>query len=160
MAGAKIGDNTVISYRLACKANSNLSIGNNVVIETDDIDLRAPIVINDNVIINKCVSILRVSHNIDNDTTYSTKYYPTLIIDKYSWLATGCKLLPSVTKLSKCTVCAAYSVLHSNTDEMGVYSGNPAILLKYHNSLFTDMPVPYLKTCDYKLYKMARKVKI
>lgn len=159
LSGAKIGDNTVIPFRLACTANSNLSIGENVIIESSDIDLRAPIRIEDNVIINRDVTIIRLSHNIDNDSCYSLKRYPDLHIQSYSWLATGCKVMPSVSNISKGTICSAFSVLHKSTEEMGVYTGNPAYLLKTHNSLFIDMIVPYLKTCDYKYYKMARKSK-
>ncbi len=95
--GAIVGENSIIPWKLAKKANSNLIVGNNVIIETDDIDLRSKVIIKDNVIINKGVSIIRVSHYIDDNTIYATKYYQTLVIESYVWLATGCTIMPSCT---------------------------------------------------------------
>lgn len=154
--GASIGKNTIIPYRLSRKANSFLTIGNNCIIESSDIDLRGKVQISDNVIINRGVTIIRASHFIDDDNSYSTKYYPPLLISSYSWLATNSCILPSVSSIAMGSIIGAASVVAKNTEEMGVYSGNPARLLRYHSSVFSELVVPSLKGGDFEYYVKAR----
>lgn len=154
--GAKIGNTSIIPYKLAVKANSNLVVGNDVIIESTKLDLRDKIIINDHVIVNKEVSIIRVSHSIDNDTFFSTKYYSPLVIHSYSWLATGCKILPSVQNISKGSIISAFSILVKDTEECGVYSGSPAILKRKHDTMFTDLIVVSLMGGDFLFYKKSR----
>lgn len=154
--GARIGKNSIISWRLALRANPKLTVGEDSVIEADDLDLRGEIIIADHVIINREVSIIRVSHRIDDDTRYGTRYYPPLKIESYSWLATGCKILPSVTEIASGTVVGAYSVLAKNTRSNGVYAGNPAILKRLHNTIFNDLVVCSLMGGDLKYYLQAK----
>lgn len=156
LRGATIGQNTIITWKLAHRANSNLVIGDDVVIETDDLDLRSKIIVKNNVIINKNVTIIRVSHYIDNDTLYRARYYPDLVINSYSWLATGCKVLPSVLCIEEGAICSAYSVITKDCERMGVYAGNPALLIKHHNTIFYDLVVPSLKAGDLLYYIKAR----
>lgn len=124
--GAQIGRSTIIPFALAIKANKNLFIGDDCILETSDIDMRAKVCIKSHCIINKEVQIIRVSHYIDDDTLYTTRYYPSLVIESYSWLATGAKILPSCTTIAKGSVIGAFSICVSNTKEKGVYSGFPA----------------------------------
>ena len=78
--GAKIGRDCIIPIKLAIKANSNLCVGDNTIVETSKLDLRgSKIVICDNVIINKQCEIIRVSHFIDDDNSFSTRYYDDLV---------------------------------------------------------------------------------
>lgn len=156
--GAVVGKNSIIPFKLAKKANDNLIIGNDVIIETDDIDLRSKVIISDNVIINRGVTIIRVSHFIDNCLTYDTKYYSDLVIEEYCWLATNSVVLPSVKILKKGTVLGAFSVLSKDSDNMGVYSGNPAVKMREHNSVFSDLVVSSLVGGDLLYYLAARKV--
>lgn len=53
LRGAKIGDSSIIPFSLAIKANKNLVIGNDFILETSNLDLRRPIMIEDHCIINK-----------------------------------------------------------------------------------------------------------
>lgn len=151
--GAKIGLNVVLPFSLARKANCNLVVGNDVVIETSNIDLRSKVIIRDHCIINKGVCIIRVSHYIDNSPNYQTKYYDDLEICSYSWLATSCVILPSVSKIEQGTVVGAFAVLVRSTSENGVYSGNPAREYRKHNGMFDKLVVCSLKGGDYNYYK-------
>lgn len=155
--GAKVGKNVNMSLRLAMKANRNLVIGADVIIETSDIDLRDKVVIKDHVIINKHVSITRLSHFIDNNHEFTTRYYRPLIIESYSWLATGCHVLPSVDVIAKGSVIGAYSVLTKNTTEMDVVAGNPAKVIRKHNTLFDELVVCSLQGGDLMYYIKAMK---
>lgn len=156
LRGASIGKDTVITWKLAWKANRNLTIGDDCAIAADYLDLRDKITIGNHVIINKGVEIIRLSHIIDNDNYFTTVFYPELVIEDYCWLATGTKVLPQVTRIAKGSVCGAYSVIVKNTEEMGVYGGNPAKLLKNHNSLFDNIPICSLQGCDLRYYLVAR----
>lgn len=157
LKGATIGNNTIIPFRLAKKANENLIIGNDVIIESDDLDLRSKIIIHDHVIINRGVKILRVSHYIDNSPCYITKYYKDLNIESYSWLATSCTILPSVSLISKSSIIGACAVLAKDSEKQGVYSGNPAVVIRKHDGEFNELIVCSLKGGDYNYYKRARK---
>ncbi len=150
--GAHIGSNTILPYKLAKKANQNLTIREDTIVETTSIDLRAPVNIGSHCILNKGVSIIRVSHIIDNNTEFTSQPYPELVIEDYCWLATGSVILPSVTKLEKGTVLGAYSINSKNTETMGVYAGNPSRLVRRHNTLFSDLIVCSLKAGDLKYY--------
>ena len=156
MKGAKIGEGTVLSWNIARMASSNLVVGDDCIINARYLDLREKITIRDRVIINRDVEIIRVSHYIDDDHLFTTRPYPELIIEEYSWLSTGVKVLPRVTKISRGTICGAYSVIVKNTEEMGVYGGNPAKLLKTHNTVFDELIVCSLQGCDFPYYRKAR----
>lgn len=153
--GATIGDSSMITWKLAKKANKNLIIGRNVIVEATDLDLRGKIEIEDNCIINKGVTILRVSHYIDDNREFSTRYYPPLVIKSYSWLCTGSHILPNVTLLQEGTVLSAYSTCCKNTEPMDIIGSNNVVLRK-HNTKFTDVIVPSLKGGDLKYYISAR----
>lgn len=156
LRGAKIGDSSIIPFSLAIKANKNLVIGNDCILETSNLDLRSPIVIEDHCIINKEVQIIRLSHHIDDNASFKTKYYPDLIIHSYTWLATGCKILPNCYNIAKGSVVGAFSVLSQNTEEYGVYIGFPAIKKRTHNTLFDKLIVCSLMGGDLKKYVKAR----
>lgn len=156
--GAKIGDNTNLSWNIVRMANSNLIIGEDCAIEAQHFDLRGgKIVIHDHVIINKEVTIIRVSHNIDNDEYFTTKHFPDLHIYSYSWIATGTKILPQVTHIAEGSICGAYSVISKNCEADGVYVGNPAKLIRKHNTRFSKLVVCSLQGGDYNIFKKARE---
>lgn len=156
LKGATIGQGTVISWKIAKSANSNLVVGDDCHIDAEYMDLRSRIVIGNHVIINKGVQIIRLSHYINDDTVFTTRYYPPLEIHDYSWLATGCKVLPQVNDIATGTVCGAFSVISRNTDSMGVYSGNPATRIKNHNTVFQDTLICSFSGCDFPYYIKAR----
>ena len=156
MHGAKIGEGTVLSWHIAKHANVNLTVGDDTIIDAENLDLRGKITIGNHVIINREVNIIRVSHNIDNDHVFTTRPYPELVIEDYCWLATGTKVLPQVTKIARGCVAGAYSVIVKNTEEMGVYGGNPALMLKKHNTVFDELVVCSLQGRDFLFYWEAR----
>lgn len=156
--GAYIGRNSIITWKLACRANKNLVIGNDCIVESWNIDLRSKVEICDNVIINRDVVIIRVSHYIDNDKSFTTRFYPDLKIEMYCWLCTGCIILPSVNTIAEGSVVGAYSVLTKSTIPMGVYAGNPAILKRLHNTNFEDLVVSSLMGGDLFYYVKAKNL--
>lgn len=156
LRGAKIGDSSIIPFALAIRANKNLVIGDDCILETAALDLRSPIVIEDHCIVNKGVQIIRLSHYIDDNDVFKTRYYPKLVIHSYTWLATGCKILPNCNNIAQGSVVGAFSVLSRNTEENGVYMGSPAIKKRTHNTLFDKLVVCSLKGGDFKKYVKAR----
>ena len=156
--GAVIGKGTWITWHVAKMANENLIIGCDCSIEAKSIDLRGKVIIGDHVIINSGVEIIRVSHHIDSDRTFSYKYYPDLRIDSYSWISTGTKILPGVSKIARGSVCGAYSVMVKDTEEMGVYGGNPAKMLRFHDTVYDDFLVSSFHGTDLSCYLKARGI--
>lgn len=155
--GALIGKNTNLNWQLARMANANLIVGDDCIIESGKFDLRGKIIVHNHVIINKCVHVIRVSHNIDDDSQFSTKYYPDLHIGSYSWIATGTKILPQVTSIGEGAVCGAFSVISKNCEEDTIYVGNPGKAVRKHSTRFTDLVVCSLQGGDFNYYKKARK---
>lgn len=141
LRGAKVGSRTIISWRIALNCNNKLCVGNDCIVNASYIDNRDYVTIMDNVIINSGVEILRLSHYIDNTSNHLTRYYGEIRIHSYSWIATGSKILPSVREIRTGSIIGAYSVLSSNTDEDGVYVGNPAVKKRIHTSRFTELVV-------------------
>lgn len=156
MGGAKIGKDSIIPWKLARAANSNLDVGSNVSINSYHFDLRGPIKVLDNVIINRDVEIIRWSHDYSTPN-FKLKEYSPLVIEPYVWLATGCKILPSCHKIAFGTVVGAYSVLVSNTVKNGVYSGFPAVIIKKRDCVWEDLVVVSLNGGDWNYYKSIRK---
>lgn len=91
--GAIVGTGVIMPKSLAKKLNSNVTIGSHVSIETDEIDVRAKIVIGNNVIIGRDTEIITVSHNIDS-SDFEPKYYGIEIQD-FVWIPTKVLVLPS-----------------------------------------------------------------
>ena len=112
--GAQIGDNSVITIELARKANKNLIIGNYTSVQTNSLDLRAPIKIGDHVIIGSDVEILTCSHNIDSPD-WEFKAYG-IEIEDYSWIATRVFIMPSCRKIGRGSVCGGGSVVVKNVN--------------------------------------------
>ena len=152
----KLGGGTIISWKLAKRANSNLTIGEDCCVEAYDFDLRGKIIIGDHCIINKKVEIIRVSHYIDDDHQFTTRKYDPLRIGSYSWLATGCKILPSCCLIEGNCVIGAYSVCVKDTQENGIYSGFPAKLIREKNCKFDELVVVSLMGGDFIQYKSVK----
>ena len=157
--GAKVGENSLIPWKLAWKANSNLEVGNNVSINSWHFDLRDKIKIEDNVIINRDVEIIRWSHDY-NSSDFKLRKYPPLVIESYTWLATGCKILPSCTRISYGSVIGAFSVVVKDTEENGVYSGFPAKIVKKKETVWDDLVIVSLNGGDWQFYKNVKRTSI
>lgn len=156
MKGAKIGHDSVISFHTAITANRNLTIGEDCVVFAKHLDLRGAITIKDHVIINKDVTILRLSHSLESPA-FETINYPNLIIDDYAWLATGASILPRVTKIGQGAVCAAYSVVSKNCEDDLVYAGNPACSVKARDSRHSELVVCSMNGGDLRYYLKSLK---
>lgn len=154
MRGAKIGHDTVLSFHTAFCANKNLVIGDDCAVFAKHLDLRARIIIADHVIINKDVTILRLSHSLETPG-YETIHYPDLEIGSHVWLATGAKVLPQVTKIDDGAVCAAYSVISKNCSSDMVYAGNPARIVKERGERHLELVVCSLNGGDMRYYIKA-----
>lgn len=135
-----------------------MEIGDNVSINSSGFDLRGKIIIKDSVIINRDVEIIRWSHNY-NSSVFELRKYPPLVIEPYTWLATGCKILPSCTKIACGSVIGAYSVVVSDTEENGVYSGFPAKMLKKKTKVWNELVIPSLNAGDWQYYRNVKRNK-
>lgn len=154
--GAKVGHDSVLSFHTAITANRNLSIGEDCVVFAKHLDLRGAITIKDHVIINKDVTILRLSHSLES-SAFETIGYPGLVIDDYAWLATGASVLPQVTRIGQGTVCAAFSVVSKNCEDDTVYAGNPASAVKSRALRHSELVVCSLNGADLRYYLKSLK---
>ncbi|MFR9545857.1 MAG: acyltransferase [Rikenellaceae bacterium] len=111
--GATIGEGVIISIELAKNANKNLTVGNHTSIQTNQLDLRIPLKIGNNVIIGSGVNIITVSHNIDS-ADWEHKYYG-LEVEDYVWISTNVMVTPSCRRISYGAVVGAGSVVVYNT---------------------------------------------
>lgn len=153
--GAIVGDNSVISIKLAKKANKNLVVGDHTSIQTDDIDMRVPIKIGNHVIIEYGTEIIAVSHNIDSPE-WEHKYYG-IEIEDYVWIPTKVLVLPSCRKIGRGAVIGSGSVVVKNVEPMSVVSGNPAREFKKRQCVHSDLCVEHLMGGDYRIYKETWK---
>lgn len=153
--GAKIGEGVIMPISLARKANKNLIIGNHVSIQTDKIDLRSPIQIENNVIIGYGTEIITTSHNIDSEE-WEHKHYG-IVIEDYVWLPTNVLVLPSCRHIGYGAVVGSGSVVVKNIGKMSVVSGNPAIELKKRKCVHSKLVIESLLGGDYSIYKVIRK---
>ena len=128
-AGSTIGGHIGIGSDITPPASKNLKIGDHVSIQTDRIDVRAPLPIGDYVILGDSVSIITCSHDID-DPEWKFKPYG-LEIEDYVWIATRAMILPSCRKIGRGAVIGAGAVVVRDVPPMAVVSGNPAQVIRY-----------------------------
>jgi acetyltransferase-like isoleucine patch superfamily enzyme len=148
--GAIVGECVTMPYKLARKANYNLSIGSHSSIQTDRLDLRSHVTIGSFVIIGSEVEIITVSHAVDSPDWECKSYGIT--IEDYCWLATRAFILPSCKKIERGAICAAGAVVAHNVAPMQIVVGNPALLLRMRKRVHTDLCVESLLGNDYLEY--------
>ncbi len=153
--GATVGECVTMPYKLAKKANSNLTIGNHSSIQTAHLDLRARITIGSYVIIGSDVEIITVSHEVDSPDWEHKPYGIT--IEDYCWLATRAFILPSCQIIERGAICAAGSVVARDILAMQIVVGNPAKLLRMRKQVHTDLCVEELLGNDYVPYVEAHR---
>ena len=149
--GAEVGDTAVFSISLAKILNEKCHIGNHVSIQTDKIDTRCPIYIDDFVIIGQNTEIITGSHNIDSPE-FEFKQYG-IRINKYAWIPTNVLILPSCREIGEGAVVGSGSVVVRNVEEMSVVSGNPAKEIRKRKYVHTNLVVESLLGGDYYEYK-------
>jgi acetyltransferase-like isoleucine patch superfamily enzyme len=153
--GAEIGANVYMRLSLALKSNTNLTIGDNSIIESSDIDLRDKVKIGSNVIINTGVCILRASHKV-HSKDFETISNPLQIGD-FCWITTNSVILPGCQLLQAGSVLGAGAVLNKSvTKEKQILIGNPATVLKVRKDCHVDVVLPSLQGRDLKSYYKAR----
>jgi maltose O-acetyltransferase len=151
--GATIGEGVIMPLSLALSANSNLTIGDHVSIQTDKIDLRSPVKIGSHVIIGSGTNIITTSHNIDSPD-WELKNYG-IEIEDYVWLPSDVMVLPSCRKIGYGAVVGSGSVVVKNIEPMSVVSGNPATEFKKRQCVHNDLIVESLLGGDYVIYKQT-----
>lgn len=149
--GAQIGEGVIMPLSLAKNLNSNCTIGNHVSIQTDKIDVRASLIIGNNVIIGKGTEIITGSHNIDSPDWEYKQY--GLEIEDYVWLPTNVLVLPSCRKIGYGAIVGSGSVVVRNIEPMSVVSGNPAKEFKKRKCVHTNLVVESLLHGDYKIFR-------
>lgn len=152
--GAQIGEGVIMSINFAKRANKNLIVGNHTSIQTNNIDLRSPVTIGNNVIIGSGVEIITTSHNIDSPDWEHKNY--GIEIEDYVWIATNALILPSCRNIAYGSVVGAGSVVAKSIEAMTVISGNPAVTIKKRKQVHTALIVESLLGGDYKIYKETR----
>lgn len=155
--GAEIGDGVIMSIRLARYANKNLHVGDHTSIQTDQIDMRCPVYIGNNVIIGANSEIVTKSHNIDSPDWEHKTY--GIIIDDYVWIPMKVLILPSCRHIGRGAVISSGSVVVKNVDEMSVVSGNPAKEFRKRKCVHSSLVVESLLGGDFKIYRETWKKK-
>lgn len=153
--GATIGEGVIMPLSLARRANSNLTIGNHVSIQTDKFALRSPVKIGNYVIIGSDTNILTGSHYIDSPDW--ERKPGGLEIEDYVWLPTGVMILPSCRKIGYGAVVSSGSVVVKNVEPMSVVGGNPAKEFKKRKCVHKNLVVESLLGGDYEIYKQTWK---
>ena len=141
-AGTMIGCHIGIGSNITPPASANLKIGDHVSIQTDRIDVRAPLTIGDYVILGDSVSIITCSHDID-DSEWKFKPYG-LEIEDYVWIATRAMILPSCRKIGRGAVIGAGAVVVKDVPPMAVVSGNPAQVIRYRKCVHDKLKPEHL----------------
>ncbi len=141
-AGATIGSHVGIGSNITPPASKNLKIGDHVSIQTDRIDVRAPLSIGNCVILGDSASIITCSHDID-DPEWKFKPYG-LEIEDYVWIATRAMILPSCRKIGRGAVIGAGAVVVKDVPPMAVVSGNPAQIIRYRKCVHDKLKPEHL----------------
>lgn len=155
--GATIGEGVIMPITLARKANKNLTIGNHVSLQTDQIDTRNPVTIGNYVIIGSGTNIITTSHNIDSPDWEHKGY--GIEIEDYVWLPTNVMVLPSCRRIGYGAVVGSGSVVVHDVEPMSVVSGNPAKEIKKRKCVHSALIVESLLGGDYEIYKQTRAKK-
>lgn len=126
--GAKIGSKCVIKPSIKIKYPWKLKLGNNVWLgENLWIDNLDFVIIGSNVCISQGSYLLTGSHDM-NSISFDLITKP-ILIDEGVWICAKSIVLPGIHCKSH-SVLSAGSVAKFDLDSNGIYSGNPAILLK------------------------------
>lgn len=148
--GAHIGSNVILSIKLASACNSNVFIGYDSSIGSDNIDTRSPIKIGNHVIISNDSKIITTSHYIDS-SEWEHKYYG-LTIEDYVWIASNAIILPSCRKIGYGAVIGAGAVVVKDVEPMSVVGGNPAKEIKKRKCVHSDLVISSLLSGDLIIY--------
>jgi acetyltransferase-like isoleucine patch superfamily enzyme len=146
----------VLPLTLAKRANANLTIGHNTVVQTDKIDLRSPVKIGNYCIVGRC-EIITTSHYVDS-IDFEHKCCG-IEIEDYVWIATDVLITPACGHIRYGAVAGAGSVVVKNVEKMSIVGGNPAVHLRKREKVHENLVVESLLGGDFKAYVRAYKNK-
>lgn len=152
--GAVIGAHIGIARNVMPPASEFLRVGDYVSIQTEYIDVRAPLEIGNHVIIGDRAEIITCSHNI-NSPEWTFKPYG-LIVEDYVWIATRAMILPSCRHIGRGAVIGAGAVVVKDIPPMAIVSGNPASIIGYRKSVHSELVVEGLLGGGLVAYWKAR----
>jgi putative colanic acid biosynthesis acetyltransferase WcaF len=128
MFGAKIGNGVLIRPCVNIKYPWLLEIGDNVWIGEDAwIDNLGKVKIGNNVCISQGALILCCNHNYKKESF--DLMVDDITLEEGVWVGAKAVVCPGVTMKSH-SVLTTGSVLTKDTEEYGIYQGNPAVLVK------------------------------
>tara|TARA_B110000091_G_scaffold214551_1_gene268974 strand:+ start:4276 stop:4830 length:555 start_codon:yes stop_codon:yes gene_type:complete len=124
----RIGKNTNFLMGLEFRKPSNISIGNNSVLNKKVLlDGRGgQLIIGNNVDIAQETNIWTLEHDVHDD--FHTDTGGDVIIEDFVWIASRCTILPGV-KIGRGAVVAANSVVTKDVEAMTIVGGIPAKLI-------------------------------
>lgn len=152
--GATIAETALINKQLAKKANRFLKVGEHSSVMTSKLDLRNPVTIGNNVIIDGTAEVLTTSHEV-NSTNFALKN-EGIFIDDYVWVAHGAIILPSCRKIGYGAIVGAGSCVVRDVAPMSIVGGNPAVEIKKRQAVHKDLIVESLNGGDYFYYSKAK----
>lgn len=156
--GAKIGEDVVMTSKVAKLLNANFTIGNHTSLHNVLFSSNLHKVhIGNHVIIGNEVKIVRGSHNIDSPLFENIARNEELVIEDYVWLCPNCVIMPSVKKIGYGAVVSANAVVVKDVEPMSVVGGNPAKEIKKRTCVHSELVVESLLGGDYHAYMQARK---
>ena len=126
MLGMKIGKNSRILMRVTIVSPSRIVLGERVYInEYCYLDGRGGIQIGDDTSVSLYTYINTGSHNMNSENfEYMTS---RVVIEDHVWICARANILAGAELLSGCVICAGSTVKKGVCEELGVYSGTPAI---------------------------------
>ena len=139
LKGAKIKSPVFIGKACLNGKASRLSIGKYSSIDSNvDFSLHSDVSIGNNVVINSGVRVLTGSHDV-NDPNWSLISSP-ITVEDYAWIAKDAIILPGVT-ISKGTVVGAGAVVSKSTRPYTIVIGNPAKTVNSRNQALHYIPI-------------------
>ena len=132
----KLGHNSFIMRNIEIVNPSNISIGNNVIINKRVmLDGRgAKIIIGDNVDIAQETNIWTLEHNV-NDNLHSVRAND-VVIEDHVWIASRVTILPGVT-IKRGAVIAAGAVVTKDVPKLAIVGGIPAKIIGTRENALT-----------------------
>lgn len=130
----KVGQNNYFWFPIEMFGKSNISIGNNCVINSYvHIWGDGGIEIGNNVMIASHVSITSLTHDYnETDMRNAQIIKKKVIINNDVWIGAGAIILPGIT-IGRGAVVGAGSVVTKDVPEYAIVVGNPSKILKYRN---------------------------